>query len=48
LRELPAELVTLKDLQKINLSGCESLEKLPSGIGGLTALWEIDLSRCKS
>jgi Leucine-rich repeat (LRR) protein/GTPase SAR1 family protein len=48
LKELPAELGALKELKKINLSGCRSLEMLPVGIGGLTALRGIHLSKCES
>jgi hypothetical protein len=48
LKELPAELGALKELQKINLSGCRSLEKLPAVLGSLTALREIDLRYCSS
>jgi hypothetical protein len=42
LKELPEELVELKELQKIDLSRCWSLEKLPYWVRGLSELREID------
>ncbi len=36
------------ELQKINLSACKWLEKLPDWVSGLSELREIDLSECKS
>ena len=38
----------MKEFQKINLSGCDSLKNLPTVLGGLTVLREIYLSCCES
>ncbi|CAI0396608.1 unnamed protein product [Linum tenue] len=47
LRNLP-DLSTAKRLESIDLSGCVSFEKLPSGIGDLSRLSELLLAGCKS
>jgi hypothetical protein len=38
----------MKELQKVNLSRCRSLEELPADIGALSALREIEWWHCES
>jgi len=45
---LPERFGELKNLQTLNLSGCENLVILPERFGGLTSLKDLDLRGCRS
>ncbi|CAK9268964.1 unnamed protein product [Sphagnum jensenii] len=45
IRKLPNDLFCWLQLQVLDLAQCQSLEKIPSSIGQLNALQELDLSR---
>eukprot|EP00253_Pinus_taeda_P018174 PITA_18174 len=48
MKSLPDCIVTLTNLQYIDLAGCSKLEKLPNSFENLTNLHHIDLSQCSN
>jgi len=48
IQKLPNDLFYWLQLQILHLAQCQNLEEIPSSIGQLNALQELDLSRCKS
>jgi Leucine-rich repeat (LRR) protein len=47
IKSLPSEIGDLQQLTRLNLGGCELLDRLPGSIGQLSGLQDLDLGWCR-